>query len=187
MTSGDTEREALPHLLGHLDLATPLSIYTAPHGKLTTAVAERLARAAYWEAHARGSSPDKIVVLTDADGRGREVVEHELEYLSSRLANLGVPVLIRSAEWHLEAWFFADPRGLRAYLSGRSPGLIGQSPDEIVRPKLRLENLLRNQLALPYTARISGAIASCLDPERIRDASPSFRRFEDAVRNGGAP
>ena len=93
------------------------------------------------------------------------------------------PVRITAAKWHLEAWFFADFRGLRNWLGGKSPGRFISSPDEIETPKHRLRNLLSE----PYTARIAEAIASALSPATIRSRSPSFARFEAAVKNGADP
>jgi len=91
------------------------------------------------------------------------------------------------AQWHLEAWYFADAENLRRDLGGRSLGHVDTSrPDEITRPKEHLKNLLRRD-QIVYTARLSAEIAEQLDPHRIEGRSPSFRAFGLAVRNGLVP
>ena len=85
------------------------------------------------------------------------------------------------AQYHLEAWYFADAGNLRKSI-GRSPGNVDASkPDEILDPKGHLKKLLGDQL---YTARLSGEIASKLDARTIEQRSPSFKGFLDAIRNG---
>ncbi len=84
------------------------------------------------------------------------------------------------AKWHLEAWFFADPINLRQWFGGKALGLLEVPADNIESPKHRLRNLLSQ----PYTARTAEAIAAALSATNIRDCSPSFAKFEDAVRNG---
>ena len=85
------------------------------------------------------------------------------------------------AQWHLEAWYFADIAALRQYL-GRAPGDIDPSnPDEIQNPKHHLRNLLGDRI---YTAVVSEEIARTLHPQVIAQRSPSFDGFLDAVRNG---
>ena len=88
------------------------------------------------------------------------------------------------AQWHLEAWYFADVTGLRAYL-GRDPGNVDTSrPDEIQNPKLHLKNLLEDRI---YTTVISEEISKTLMPQTIAGRSPSFHDFVGAIRNGDAP
>lgn len=85
------------------------------------------------------------------------------------------------AQWHLEAWYFADPTSLQDYLD-RDLGKINASkPDEIENPKLHLKHLLRPRV---YTATVSENIAKELTPQTIEGCSPSFKGFVEAVRNG---
>lgn len=178
VASGETERLALPYLLAHLPSAVEVRI--PPRGDLTIQRADQVIRAAFWEAKGRGQPPDKAVVLVDADAKDPGAKEDDFAPLHSRIGDLPLPVRVVAAKWHLEAWFFADLAGLRAWLGGRSPGRIASSPDEIELPKHRLRNLLSE----PYTARTAGSIAASLSSTTIRQRSPSFAKFEDAVRNG---
>jgi Domain of unknown function (DUF4276) len=178
VASGETERLALPHLLAHVPCSIEVRI--PPRGDLTIQRADQILRAAWWEAKGRGEPPDKAVVLVDADAKDADVKEDDFAPLLSRIGDLPLPVRIVAAKWHLEAWFFADFAGLRAWLGGKSPGRIETPPDQIELPKHRLRNLLSE----PYTARTAGSIASSLSSATIRQRSPSFAKFEDAVRNG---
>jgi Domain of unknown function (DUF4276) len=183
VASGDTERRALPHLLKHLlgaELASPVDVRISPHGLLTVGIAERIVKATWWERHGRGTPPDKIVVLVDADTRSRDEKLLEFDELPRRLADLPVAVKLAVAKWHLEAWFFADADGLRACLGGRSLGPLGADPDDMPFPKQRLRNLLD----VPYTSRVAERIATAISTDVMRQRSLSFAHFEAAVKNG---
>jgi hypothetical protein len=142
----------------------------------------RLVRAIWWDSV--DEPPDKIVVLLDCDGKDPETV---MEPYRSQLRNragwqVTASLLCAAAQWHLEAWFFADATGLRQYL-GRDPGNVDASdPDAIRNPKLHLKNLLGDRV---YTAAIAEEIARSVDARAITDVSGSFRSFLSAVRNGG--
>ena len=56
-------------------------------------------------------------------------------------------------------------------------------PDEIRNPKLHLKHLLGEHV---YSARVSEEIAETLDSGTIAERSPSFKKFVDAVMNGGS-
>ena len=80
---------------------------------------------------------------------------------------------------------FADAAGLKKYL-GRGLGSIDPAaPDQIQNPKLQLKHLLGDGQQL-YTSILSEEIARVLEPGVIARRSPSFSRFLNAVRNGGA-
>lgn len=181
VASGETERRALPRLLVHLPLSVDVRI--PPRGDLTVQQAVRILRAAWWEGYGRGEPPDKAVVLVDADARDPTEKEADFDPLHSQLRELDIPIRVTAAKWHLEAWFFADLVGLRQWLGGKSPGRVASPPDEIESPKHRLRNLLSE----PYTSRLAEDIASALSPATIRDRSPSFAKFEVAVKNGADP
>ena len=92
-------------------------------------------------------------------------------------------ILCAYAQQHLEAWYFADAENLKSYL-GRALGQVDTSkPDEIQNPKLHLKHLLGERV---YNARISEEIASALDSGTIAGRSPSFKKFVDAIMNGGS-
>lgn len=85
------------------------------------------------------------------------------------------------AQWHLEAWYFADNQGLRGYLERDLGSVDASKPDEIQNPKQHLKQLLRERA---YTAVVSQEIARRLDPQTIDQRNPSFHGFVEAVRNG---
>ena len=184
IASGETERRALPHLVSHLrdhDIDVSVSI---PRGnrKLSVSMAETLIKSVLYA----GQPPDKVVVLIDLDGKDPDQELHPFKAdLPGRLSN-GPPHSIQFAyaQWHLEAWYFADAEGLRSYLSGQAPGHVDTSrPDDIQNPKLHLKHLLGNRR---HTALVSEEIAKSLNPQVIAQRSPSFGRFLEAVRNGTA-
>ena len=145
-------------------------------------MAERLIKAAWYE-RLGVCPPDKFVILLDMDGRLPDHVLEPFRALPGRLGGeIGAAILYACAQWHLEAWYFADAANLRGYLDGRALGKIDTSkPDEIHNPKLHLKHLLGNRV---YTARVSEEIASRLDGPTIAERSPSFKGFLDAVMNG---
>ena len=184
IASGKTEQLALPHLLSHLrDKGICVQeVRIPPRNKpLDVGMAESLAKAVWY--FNPDERPDKFVVLVDADGHnGDEVVRPFQEQLPRRLGGeIDVPVLCAYAQWHLEAWYFADADNLRAYLGGRALGPVDTSkPDEIQSPKNRLKNLLESH----YTAQVAEEIAQQLNALTIAQRSPSFKGFREAVVNG---
>ena len=131
------------------------------------------------------AAPEKFVLLVDVDGKDPESVVVPLrEKIIKRLPEeIHVRVQYAYAQWHLEAWYFADATNFRAYFN-RSAGHIDTSkPDEIENPKNHLKQLL---FPRTYTARVSEEIARTLDPRTIAGRSPSFKGFVEAVLNGSA-
>jgi hypothetical protein len=188
IASGETERRSLPHLVAHLQ-ADDISVdeVRIPPGNraLNVEMIEKLVKAT-WYARA-ASPPDKFVVLLDVDGKDPDdILRPFQEQLPRRLsAKIKAAVLFAYAQWHLEAWYFADSTALKDYL-GRALGHIDTSkPDEIQNPKLHLRNLLGNRI---YTAVISEEIARKLNASTIAQRSPSFCDFLKKIGNGnGAP
>ncbi len=184
IASGETERRSLPHLVAHLQAEeiTVDEVRVPPRNRpLNVEMAEKLVKAAWYEKTVE--PPDKFVVLVDADGRAPdEVLRSFREQLPGRLGhNIHASIQLACAQWHLEAWYFADITALRAYLE-RAPGSVDPSkPDEIQNPKLHLKNLLGDRV---YTAVISEQIAGKLDAQTIAQRSASFRGFLEAIRNG---
>ncbi len=137
-----------------------------------------MANACYWSV----PRPHKLVVLLDADGREPE---EQLEPLRRRIGrsldNLDLKVSYAYAQWHLEAWFFADESGLRRHLGKNLGNVDASQPDRIDNPKLHLKNLLAGRL---YTAEMAERISLDLDVTTITSKSASFSRFLDVVRNG---
>jgi len=186
IASGETERRSLPYLVAHLQSNNIVVVEVRrPDGNraLDVAMAEKLVKAA-WFAPADSVPPDKFVILVDADGKDPEHVllpfRHELP---GRLGvKITASVQFAYAQWHLEAWYFADSQGLRQYLGGRDLGKVDTSqPDEIQNPKLHLKNLLGDRA---YTSVISEEMAKQLNAQTIAARSASFRAFLEAVKNG---
>ncbi len=145
----------------------------------------RLIIAAWWEMTGRGQPPDKFVVLTDTDGKeSGDVIGPLKANVPPRLGSMPAPVLFAYAQWHLEAWFFGDSAGLRAFLGGSLGHADTSSPDGIENPKGHLGHLLGTRT---YTARVSEEIAKTMNASTIAGRSPSFAGFILAVRNGPPP
>lgn len=186
IASGETERRSLPHLLRHLedDGIVIIDVRIPPGNKaLNLDMAERLVKSAWYEKHE--SPPDKFVILADVDGK---VPDQVLRPFRDSLAERVGPKVKASlrfayAQWHLEAWYFADDAGIRAYLGGAPGDIDTSTPDTIQNPKLHLKHLLGDRA---YTAVVSEEIATSIDARKIAQRSPSFQGFLEAVRNGSS-
>jgi hypothetical protein len=184
IASGETERRSLPHLVAHLreEDITVVDVRIPPGTKaLNVGMAEKLIKASWFERIV--NPPDKFVLLVDTDGKTpEEVLKPFRSELPPRLGpGIWAQIQFAPAQWHLEAWYFADVTGLRTYLE-RAPGNVDASkPDEIQNPKGHLKNLLGDRV---YTAVISEEIAKKLNPRTIAQRSASFNGFLEAVRNG---
>ena len=186
VASGPTEQRALPSLLWNEKNIQVEVLIPPRNGALTVESALRLIRSTMYSTPEE--SPAKYVVLVDVDGKvPDQVLSPFVDELPNRLdPNLRGLVHFAYAQWHLEAWFFADAGRLREYLDGNSLGSVDTAhPDRIENPKNHLRNLLHQRGI--YTARISEAIAAALDDDTIASRSPSFRRFREEVRNGTPP
>ena len=186
IASGETERRAIPWLIEHLRDEDVLvdEVRIPPRNRpLDIEMAEKLIKSVWYEN--LDSPPEKVVLLVDVDRKAPdEALRPFRQALPIRLGDeIETRVQYAYAQWHLEAWYFADIMNLRGYL-GESPGLIDTSrPDDIENPKRRLKTLL-GRADQTYTARISEEIARHLNPPTIAQRSPSFRRFLGAVMNG---
>ncbi|PKB70426.1 MAG: hypothetical protein BZY87_10700 [SAR202 cluster bacterium Io17-Chloro-G6] len=188
IASGETERRSLPHLLEHLQKEDIfISEVRIPNRNkdLDVGMAERVIKAA-WYSPTGGVIPDKFVVLVDTDGSPPEEVLHPFRnQLRSRLPDaITASLQFAYAQWHLEAWYFADDAGIREVLGRDSGNIDSSQPDAIQNPKLHLKNLLGDRV---YTSVISEEIARRVNVETIAQCSESFRGFLDSVRNGNAP
>ena len=183
IASGPTELSALPRLLEHLDSeGTGVDIRIPPgHRQLRPNVLVPIIISAQYDF--QEGPPDKCVILVDTDGKSpQEVINPIRQGLQRTQWPQAFPgVKFAYAQWHLEAWFFADAANLRTYL-GRSLGNVDPNePDQIQNPKHHLQQLLGN---LTYTAHVASEIAAHLDPRTIIHRSPSFRNFLETIRNG---
>lgn len=180
LASGRTELRALPNLLR--DLASEgvrIDVRIPPRNRaINGEVAVKVAKSCYWDV----PSPDKFVILVDVDGKDPDEILESLRHrVGTALDDLDMNVYYTYAQRHLEAWFFADERGLREYL-GRNLGSVDASrPDFIENPKLHLKRLLANRL---YTSEVAERIPYTLDAAAIAERSASFERFLDTIRNG---
>ena len=187
IASGETERRAIPHLVQHLqDRDVELSSVAIPSNNrgLNVDMVEKLIASEWFSSTLR---PNKFVILVDADGKDPdEILQPFRENLPSRLPRglSSDAVLYVCAQWHLEAWYFADADNLSACIERPLGNVDTSSPDAIQNPKLHLKNLLADKF---YTARVSEDIAKSLDARAIVRRSPSFQSFIAAVENGPAP
>ena len=183
IASGATERAALPFLTKDIQQESiDVEVLIPPrNGAMTADVIERILKSA-WYGSLDNRTPDKFVVLLDADGKDPDTVLEPLRrnLHSDQYPNITVPILLAYAQWHLEAWFFGDSQNLRDYLERDLGSVDASNPDDIDNPKRHLKHLLAGN----YTRRTSEAIARVLNPQTIISRSPSFRGFIDAVRNG---
>lgn len=182
LASGRTEQRALPHLLGHLlDAGISVEVRIPPrHRQIVRDIVIKIAESCSWD------SPglDKLVVLVDVDGKNPDTVINSLRgQIGSALDRFDFDVCFGYAQWHLEAWFFGDGSGLRAFL-GRDLGRVDASrPDTISNPKQHLKQLLGERL---YTSEVAEGISRGLDAAKIEEKSASFSGFLAAVRNGAS-
>ncbi len=183
IASGRTEQLALPHLLAHLR-AEGITVEVRTPDRNRKLLPSTVAPIIYGSLYDfTENAPDKYVVLIDTDGKTSEDVLRPLqEGLQRANVEQRVPSLLYAyAQWHLEAWYFADAGNLRGYL-GRDVGNVDPNqPDRIENPKHHLLQLLG---AKAYTATVSEEIAKSLNAQTIAQRSPSFAGFLAAVRNG---
>ena len=183
LASGETERRAIPHLVSHLqdrDVSVEEVRIPPRNRALDVRMAENLIKAA-WFGNI-GAPPDKLVLLLDLDGNSPDEVLAPYRGLPGRLGGeIGAAVRFAYAQWHLEAWYFADAANLRDWLGWALGQVDTSKPDEIQNPKLHLKHLLGSRV---YTARVSEEIARRLNPLTIAARSPGFQDFLDAVMNG---
>lgn len=177
IASGETERRALPLLCRDLGASgtTLTEVLVPPRtGQLSPDMALRLARSVH-------TASNKIVVVVDADGRTQDSILQPFRKKFQNWPSWPRPVFLAHAQWHLEAWFFADQAGLRLFLNDKDLGNLPAIPDDIERPKLRLQHLLQPFL---YTAATAREIAAAIHPQVAEKRSPSFAQFRAAMRNG---
>ena len=183
IASGPTELNAIPKLLSILDSEDILLDVRIPpgHQQLRPSVVCPIIYAAQFDSE--GGPPDKCVVLLDTDGKNPEDVidSMRLGLQRTRVLQTARSVKYAYAQWHLEAWYFADAANLRSYLERDIGNVDPNLPDQIQNPKLHLQQLLGSVM---YTAQVSGEIAGRLDVRTITQRSPSFRFFIEAVTNG---
>ena len=184
IASGETERQALPHLVRHLREMgiSVIDVLVPPSNRaLNVRMAERLIKAAWYGNP--GALPNKFVVLIDTDGKAPDnVIGPFKERLPGRLSDdIGAAIQFAYTQQHLEAWYFADEANLRNYLGGALGSVDPSKSDEIQNPKHHMKNLLGSRV---YTARVAEEIARTLDAQTIAQRGPSFKGFVDAVMNG---
>ena len=183
IASGPTELNALPTLLEHLKLeGIEVEIRIPPgHRQLRPNVLCPIIYSAQYDSEY--GSPDKCVVLVDTDGKLPEEAINPIRQGLQRAQVLQKfqNVKFAFAQWHLEAWYFADAANLRIYLDRDLGSVNANDPDQIQNPKHHLRQLLGDRT---YTAQVSADIAARLDYRIISQRSPSFRTFLEAIRNG---
>ena len=172
IASGETERRALPHMMAHLrdqDIWVRAPLVPPRNGALKPETVANLIRVAQYD---ESKPPDKYVILIDVDGKDpNDTLAPFWTQVPNRLEpQLRSRVLYAYAQWHLEAWYFADATNLRQYL-GRALGSVDTShPDDIQNPKQHLKNLLPNRI---YTSRTAENIAQQINAVQSLTAAPA--------------
>ena len=185
IASGPTEQNALPKLLEHLkseNIEVDIRIPSG-HRQLRPNVVYPIIISSQYDSDE--GPPDKCVILVDTDGKSPDEAIGPLRQGLQRtqLTRTFQNVKFAYAQWHLEAWYFADAVGLRGYLRRDTGNVNPNEPDQIQNPKHHLQQLLGDAT---YTAQVSADIATKLDPTTISQRSPSFRIFLETIRNGDA-
>lgn len=185
IASGPTEQSALPKLLEHLkseyievDIRIP-----SGHRQLRPNVICPIIISSQYDSDE--GPPNKCVILVDTDGKSPEEAIDPIRQglLRTQLYRTFDNVKFAYAQWHLEAWYFADAANLRGYLHRDMGSINPNEPDQIQNPKQHLRQLLGD---LTYTAQVSEEIAARLNPSTIAQHSSSFRIFLETIRNGDA-
>lgn len=185
IASGPTEQNALPKLLDHLksenieiDIRIP-----SGHRQLRPNVVCPIIISSLYDSDE--GPPDKCVILVDTDGKSPdEAIGPVRQGLQrTQLSRSFQNIKFAYAQWHLEAWYFADAANLRGYLRRDVGNINPNEPDQIQNPKHHLRQLLGDAI---YTAQVSEEIATWLNPSTIAQHSSSFRIFLETIRNGDA-
>ena len=185
IASGPTERSALPKLLEHLkseNIEVDIRIPSG-HRQLRPNVVYPIIISSQYDSDE--GPPDKCVILVDTDGKSPEEAIGPIQQGLQRtqLSRTAQNVKFAYAQWHLEAWYFADAANLREYLRRDVGNVNPNEPDQIQNPKHHLRQLLGDSI---YTAQVSEEIAARLNPSTIAQRSSSFRTFLEIIRNGDA-
>ena len=185
IASGPTERSALPKLLEHLkseNIEVDIRIPSG-HRQLRPNVVYPIIISSQYDSDE--GPPDKCVILVDTDGKSPEEAIGPIQQGLQRtqLSRTAQNVKFAYAQWHLEAWYFADAANLREYLRRDVGNVNPNEPDQIQNPKHHLRQLLGDSI---YTAQVSEEIAARLNPSTIAQRSSSFRTFLETIRNGDA-
>ena len=184
LASGETERRALPSLVAYLqyqNISVDQVLIPPRNGALNPQMAEMLIKAGWYRNLV--NPPHKFVILVDTDGKPPNAVLEPFKEISDKLGrDIKAHITFAYAQWHLEAWFFADSCNLRNLLGGALGHVDTSQPDKIENPKLHLKNLLGTRV---YTAQVSDEIARKLDPLTIAQRSPSFNGLINAIIDGG--
>jgi hypothetical protein len=116
---------------------------------------------------------EKVIVVSDADGRKPEVLEREFKRRLVGAHRFKV-ILIIVVE-ALEAWLIADPFALK-----RAAGITSAypNPEKIRHPKTQLIRILRRTTR--YTPELARRIAEDVDLKILEQRCPRFAGFRKA-------
>lgn len=124
---------------------------------------------------------DMLLVVHDLDRRDYDELHKELTKKLSACAISNHIVSIPIEE--LEAWFTADPQGIKKSLNLRRTPRFSGLPETISSPKEKLEAeiFVCSGKEVEYQTTMNARIASHLDFALIRSRCPSFKLFHDAI------
>ncbi len=116
---------------------------------------------------------EKVIMISDADGRKPEVLERELKRRVGRRRFSVIPIIVVEA---LEAWLIADPLALNRAVGTTS---THTNPETIRHPKTELIRLLPQTTR--YTPDLARRIAEHIDLKVLERRCPRFAGFRKAV------
>ena len=142
------------------------------------------------QAYGKETWVDGVLVLVDADQRDCRAFLAELNHLVAQISP-APRVIFRLAIEELEAWYLGDRRAiLSAYPRARSDILDRYAQDSICKTWELLADAIHaggsadlKKVGYPFTGEVkhgwAGRIGPLMDPRE--NASPSFRKFEEAL------
>lgn len=134
-----------------------------------------------------GNPVDKALVVCDADQKPPDEVRASLsQEIRNRASWPADKLHICVVRQEIETWLLADENAINSIAAGRGgQDRVTRVPGElesITDPKQRLHHLL-SKVGLPATPEVYKQIAANVDLETLRQRCPSFREFEQAVRD----
>jgi hypothetical protein len=134
-----------------------------------------------------GEAVEKALVVCDADQKPPDELRASLsQEIRNRAYWPAYKLHICIVRQEIETWLLADENAINSIAAGRGgQNRVTRVPGElesIADPKQRLHNLL-SKVGLPATPEVYKQIAANVDLETLRQRCPSFREFEQAVRD----
>ena len=166
---------------------TDVTIYTRPCGGVAKLMEKFVALLQDLQHVHQGTAVEKALVIRDSNGKSLSDVHNTFqEKIANREFSFphGVHFCITRRE--METWLLADEHAIHNVVlkrTGRNiSGVVNGTLEEIVDPKDRLIRMLSGA-KVPYDPAVCRELAQEIHLETLRYRCPSFRSFEDEVRN----